>query len=78
MLYFRSSSEYDDDAKKVNFALSYLRDVAQEWFEPGISGLTEEPLAWLESFPAFLNDYVTISVPTMKPEKLSANLLLSI
>ena len=56
MLYFRSSSEYDDDAKKVNFALSYLWDVAQEWFEPGISGLTEEPPAWLESFPAFLHE----------------------
>ena len=56
MLYFWSSSEYDDDAKKVNFALSYLQDVAQEWFEPGISGLTEEPLAWLESFLAFLNE----------------------
>ena len=35
--------------------MSYLHDVAQEWFEPGISGLTEEPPAWLESFPAFLN-----------------------
>ena len=56
MLYFRSSSEYDDNAKKVNFALSYLQDVAQEWFEPGISGLTEEPPVWLESFPAFLNE----------------------
>ena len=56
MLYFRTSSKFDDDAKKVNFALSYLRDVAQEWFEPGISGLTEEPLMWLESFLAFLNE----------------------
>ena len=36
--------------------MSYLRDVAQEWFEPGISGLTEEPPAWLESFLAFLNE----------------------
>ena len=33
-----------------------MRDVAQEWFEPGISGLTKEPPAWLESFPAFLNE----------------------
>ena len=56
MLYFQSSSEYDDNAKKVKFALSYLRDVAQEWFEPGISGLTEEPPVWLESFLAFLNE----------------------
>jgi hypothetical protein len=36
-LYFRNS-DFDSDSKKVTFALYYLRDVAYEWFEPGISG----------------------------------------
>jgi hypothetical protein len=30
-LYFRNS-DFDSDSKKATFALSYLRDVAQEWF----------------------------------------------
>jgi hypothetical protein len=30
-LYFQNS-DFDSDSKKVTFALSYLRDVAQEWF----------------------------------------------
>ena len=46
-LCFQSSSDFDD-FKKVTFALSYLRDVAQEWFEPGISRLTNEPPVWLD------------------------------
>jgi hypothetical protein len=41
-LYF-CNSDFDSNSKKVTFALSYLQDVAQEWFEPGISGLTDEP-----------------------------------
>jgi hypothetical protein len=44
-LYFHNP-DFDSDSKKVTFVLSYLRDVAQEWFEPGISGLTDEPLEW--------------------------------
>jgi hypothetical protein len=55
-LYFRSSTDYDDDSKKVTFALSYLRDVAQQWFEPAISGLTDEPPVWLEDWEAFLEE----------------------
>ena len=40
-LYFQGSSDFDDDTKKITFALSYLQDVAQEWFEPRLSGLTD-------------------------------------
>jgi hypothetical protein len=47
-LYFRNS-DFDSDSRKVTFALSYLRDVAQEWFEPGISGLTDEPPEWFDN-----------------------------
>ncbi|KAF8814493.1 hypothetical protein BYT27DRAFT_7082053, partial [Phlegmacium glaucopus] len=47
-LYFWSSSDtFRDDSKQVMFALSYLWDVAQEWFEPGISGLTNNPLDFI-------------------------------
>jgi hypothetical protein len=41
-LYFHNS-DFDSDSKKVTYALSYLQDVAQEWFEPRISRLTNEP-----------------------------------
>ena len=40
-LYFRGSSNFKDRSKRVTFALSYLWDVAQEWFEPRISSLTD-------------------------------------
>ena len=55
-LYFWGSSKFEDDSRKVNFALSYLRDIAQEWFEPGISGLTPEPPLWLTDWEAFLDE----------------------
>jgi Retrotransposon gag protein len=57
-LYFRNS-DFDSDSKKVTFALSYLRDVAQEWFEPGISGLTDEPPEWFDNWEAFLDELRT-------------------
>ena len=41
-LYFQGSSDFEDGSKRVTFALSYLRDMAQEWFEPRISGLTDD------------------------------------
>jgi Retrotransposon gag protein len=53
-LYF-CNSDFDSDSKKVTFALSYLRDVAQEWFEPSISGLTNEPPKWFDNWEAFLD-----------------------
>jgi Retrotransposon gag protein len=57
-LYFRNS-DFNSDSKKVTFALSYLRDVAQEWFEPGISGLTDEPPEWSDNWEAFLDELCT-------------------
>jgi hypothetical protein len=57
-LYFRNS-DFDSDSKKVTFALSYLWDVAQEWFEPGISGLTDEPPEWFNNWEAFLDELRT-------------------
>jgi Retrotransposon gag protein len=54
-LYFRNL-DFDSDSKKVTFALSYLWNVAQEWFEPGISGLTEEPPEWSNSWETFLDE----------------------
>jgi hypothetical protein len=57
-LYFRNS-DFDSDSKKVTFVLSYLRDVAQEWFEPGISGLTDEPPEWFDNWEAFLDELYT-------------------
>jgi hypothetical protein len=57
-LYF-CNLDFDSDSKKVTFALSYLRDVAQEWFEPGISGLTDEPPEWFDNWEAFLDELCT-------------------
>jgi hypothetical protein len=57
-LYFRNL-DFDSDSKKVTFALSYLRDVAQEWFESGIFGLTDEPSEWFDNWEAFLDKLCT-------------------
>jgi Retrotransposon gag protein len=57
-LYFWNS-DFDSDSRKVTFALFYLQDVAQEWFEPGISGLTDEPLEWFDNWEAFLDELCT-------------------
>jgi Retrotransposon gag protein len=53
------NSDFDSDSKKVIFALSYLRDVTQEWFEPGIFRLTDEPLEWFDNWEAFLDELYT-------------------
>ena len=55
-LYFWGSSEFEDNAKRVTFALSYLQDVAQEWFEPGLSGLTDIYPPWLDSWDLFVDE----------------------
>lgn len=52
-LYFRSSTAYDDDANKVNLALSYLRGTALEYFEPSILD-ADEPPAWIDDWSAFV------------------------
>jgi Retrotransposon gag protein len=57
-LYFHNP-DFDSDSKKVTFALSYLQDVAQEWFEPGISGLTDEPPEWSNNWETFLDELYT-------------------
>jgi Domain of unknown function (DUF4939) len=57
-LYFWSS-DFDSDSRKVTFALSYLWDVAQEWFEPGISRLTDEPPEWFDNWEAFSDELCT-------------------
>ena len=50
---------FSKDSKKVNFALSYLKDTAQDWFEPGLSGLTEEIPVWLDDWDAFVEELET-------------------
>jgi hypothetical protein len=57
-LYFRNP-DFNSDSKKVTFALSYLRDVAQEWFEAGNSGLTDEPPEWSNNWETFLDELCT-------------------
>jgi Retrotransposon gag protein len=57
-LYF-CNTDFDSDFKKVTFALSYLWDVAQEWFKPSISGLTDEPPEWFDNWEAFLDELHT-------------------
>ena len=52
-LYFRTNSAYSDDATKVNFALSYLRGTALEYFEPSILDSDEVP-AWIDNWSAFV------------------------
>ena len=54
-LYFQGSSNFEDGSRRVTFALSYLRDVAQEWFEPGISGLTDDYPEWLDNWDLFVD-----------------------
>ena len=55
-LYFRSLSDFNDGTRRVNFALSYLKDVAQEWFEPGISSLASKLPVWLSNWDAFVEE----------------------
>jgi Retrotransposon gag protein len=54
-----STLDFDSDSRKVTFVLFYLRDVAQEWFEPRISGLTDEPPEWFNNWKAFLDELCT-------------------
>jgi len=56
-LYFQgSSNSFQDKARCITFAISYLWDVALEWFKPGLSGLTKEPPTWLEDWDAFVEE----------------------
>jgi len=52
-LFFRSNSAYEDDVNKVTFALSYLRGIALEYFEPSLLDSDEYP-DWIDSWSAFI------------------------
>jgi len=53
-LHFRSNPySFDDDGSKVTFALSYLRGVALEYFEPSVLDPPKD-CEWLEDWPAFI------------------------
>ena len=52
-LYLCSSNAYDDDSAKVNFALSYLRGTALDYFEPTLTESIETP-NWLKDWPGFV------------------------
>ena len=55
-LYLWGLPEFEDDSKRVTFALSYLRDVAQEWFKPRISSIADNYPKWLESWDLFVEE----------------------
>ena len=57
-LYFRSSSAYSTDSTKVNFALSYLRGTALEYFELTILDSEEVP-DWMDDWSAFVRNLHT-------------------
>ena len=54
-LYFRTNLPYEDDTTKVTFqvALSYLRGLALEYFEPSILDSDETP-DWINNWSAFV------------------------
>ena len=52
-LYFRTNPSYSEDSTKINFALSYLRGMALEYFEPLIIESTSHPL-WMDNWDAFV------------------------
>ena len=55
-LYFWNLSKtFWDNSTKVNFTLSYLWDVAQEWFEPGISGELDDIPDWTDNWDLFVD-----------------------
>ena len=58
-LYFQGSSDFEDGSRRATFALSYLQDVAQEWFEPGISSLTDDYPEWLDNWDLFVDKLQT-------------------
>jgi hypothetical protein len=50
---------FKDDMQKVNFALSYLRGQAFQWFEPGFSGRLHVPPLWLDNWDEFVQELET-------------------
>jgi len=75
-IYFRGSSDsFQDKACHITFVISYLRDVALEWFEPGLLGLTEEPPTWLEDWDAFVEELQTNFGPYNKSGDVESELV---
>jgi hypothetical protein len=50
---------FASDDRKVNFALSYLKDTAAAWFEPAFSDFTTEEPDWLHDWSAFVKELQT-------------------
>jgi len=57
-LYFRNNSAYSHDSSKVTFALSYLRGVALEHFEPAILD-SDDYQDWMEDWSVFISELKT-------------------
>ena len=55
-LYFRTNPSYEDDATKVTFALSYLRSLALEYFEPHEPSIldSDETPDWINNWSTFV------------------------
>jgi len=51
-LFFRSDPVYDDEAARVSLALSYLRGMALDYFEPFID--SDEDTIWMDNWSAFV------------------------
>ena len=66
---------FQDEARHITFAISYLLDVALEWFEPGLSGLTEEPPTCLEDWDAFFKELQTNFGPYDKSGDVESELV---
>ena len=42
---------FQTDASKVNYAISYLKGTALDWFEPGL--MSDDPLEWISNYSEF-------------------------
>jgi len=75
-LYFWGSSDsFQDEACCITFTISYLQDVALEWFEPGLLGLTKESPTWLEDWEAFVKELQTNFGPYNKSGDVESELV---
>ena len=54
---FRNYDDYDEDDKRINFALTYLRGSALDWFEPTLLNPDgDEDAYWLYDWSAFVSE----------------------
>ena len=51
--------EFQSGRSKVLFALSFLRGIAQNWFEPGFANLSESEPDWLNDYDLFVQELRT-------------------